>query len=80
MVNNIVITLHGDRWLLDLLWSFHNVSDVKSLGSTPETNIISHVNYNSILNFQKRVKKKFLGQGYVCLEGWQTSVLVSAAV
>ena len=24
-VNNTVITLYGDRWLLDLLWSIHNV-------------------------------------------------------
>ena len=30
MVNNIIITLYGDRWLLDLWWwSFHNVCKYK---------------------------------------------------
>lgn len=44
MVINTVVTLHGDRWLLDLL-----DVNVKSLCSISETNIILHINYISMI-------------------------------
>ena len=51
IVNNIVITLYGDRWLLDLSWySNSNPSyiNVKLLCCIPKTNMILYVNYTSI--------------------------------
>ena len=37
IVNNGVMTLHGDRWLLDICSVKLMYADVKSLCSTPET-------------------------------------------
>ena len=49
IVNNIVIILYGDIWLLDF-WgdNFVMYLNVKSLRCKPETNIILHINSNSI--------------------------------
>ena len=50
MVSSIVITLYGNRGLLDLSWwSFIICANVKSLCSTPVANIILYINYISIL-------------------------------
>ena len=52
MVNDISITLYGNRWLVDLSWqSIHNVCQITI--STPE-NDISYVNPISIL--EKKMK------------------------
>lgn len=40
-INNNVKPLYGNRWLLDLSRSFHNLN-VESLCFTPESNIILH--------------------------------------
>ena len=41
MVNDVVVALYGDEWLLDLTrWSFHNVYKCWTTMFTPETNII----------------------------------------
>lgn len=45
-INNIVITLYGDRQLLGLLWSFH-----KLLCYIPETDTMLHVSYILIKNY-----------------------------
>ena len=50
MVSSIVITLYGNRRLLDLSWwSFIICANVKSLCSIPAANIILYINYISIL-------------------------------
>lgn len=47
---NIVLTLNGDRWLLDLLGGhFVMRINVELLSYTPETNIILYVSYASII-------------------------------
>ena len=43
MVKNMVITLFGNRWSLDLWWPLHNIGNVKALCSTPETNRMSAI-------------------------------------
>ena len=46
-MKNNVISLYGDQWLIDLSWDhFVMYANVKSLGSTPETNIISQLYFN----------------------------------
>lgn len=51
MLDNIVVTLYADRWLVDLSQRlFNNYPNVKLLCSTSETNIILHVIYVSIKN------------------------------
>ena len=52
MVNNMVITLYGDRWLPDLTHGgdhFTVYANIKSLCSTLEINIILYFNYILIL-------------------------------
>lgn len=46
IANNIRISLHGDKWLLELV-GYHMVKyvNVKSLYCTPKTNIILYTNY-----------------------------------
>ena len=52
MVNNTVITLCVDRWLLDLLWwSFHNVYKCQA---TLETNKTLYVNHIAIIGKKKK--------------------------
>ena len=52
MIDN-VISWYGDRWLIDLSWDhFVMYANVKSLGSTPETNIISQLYFNKHKQFQ----------------------------
>ena len=50
MVNNIVISLYGDRWLLNLLWSFHNVHKCQIAMQYIEPDLELCVNYISIRN------------------------------
>lgn len=73
MVSNVVITSHGDRWLLDSLWSFHNVPDVKSLCSTPETNITCQLYFD--FKFSKKGIKE-VAWARVCVFRRLTDVLV----
>ena len=50
-VNNSVITLYGDRWLLDFYGSDHIIIryiNVKLLCGTPETNMILYIRYTLI--------------------------------
>ena len=49
IVNNMVMSLHGDRWLLELMKCDHivNYKNVKSLYDTPETNITNTILYNN---------------------------------
>ena len=51
IVTNTLVTLHSDRWLLDLLGN-HIIRyiNIKSLCCTPETNIILYVNYTETKN------------------------------
>ena len=50
IINNSVITLYGDRWLLDLLWwAFHNICKCQ-LCDMPETNIILYITAFSLEN------------------------------
>ena len=56
IVNNILITLHGDRWKLGLYSDrFVMYKNIKSLCCTPEIN----VNYTSIKKRKKIVIKVF---------------------
>ena len=57
MVNDIIITLYGDRWLLAYCGDhFIMYINVKLKCSVPETNIILYVNYVSIKIFKKERK------------------------
>lgn len=60
--NSVVINLHGDRQVLDLLWSpFRNVLNVESLCYTPKTNIVRQLYFNeNKLMFENRGEKKGL--------------------
>ena len=62
MVNNIAITLYGDRRLLVSLYHFIIDTNVKSPHTTPETNIIhqlyvnkSELNKNEKLSLSSRI-------------------------
>lgn len=47
--SDIVITLYGDRWPLDLLWwSLHLYTHVESLCCTPTADVILYVSYTSV--------------------------------
>lgn len=48
MVNNIVIILYEDRWLLDLCDDFIKYANIKSSCETPETNTLLYINYISV--------------------------------
>ena len=53
IVNNTIIILYGDRWLLTYLGdSFMMYLNIESLCGTLETNIILYINYTSIKKFQ----------------------------
>ena len=52
IVNSTIITLHGDRWLVDLE-TMRRCINVESLCYTPEANIILCVNYTSIKIIRK---------------------------
>lgn len=46
-VSNVVVTMCGDRWLLDLRSDhFVRYVNIESLSYTSETNVILYVNYN----------------------------------
>lgn len=58
IVNNIVISSHGDRWLLDLCDHIVRYINVESLYSIPKTDIIF------VLTLFKFKKKKTLKNKY----------------
>ena len=65
IVNNIIITLYGDRWLLYFLRrAFLMHINVESLCCTPETNTVCQLYFNNFLKINTRDKK---GVG-----GWQS--------
>ena len=59
--NNTVITLYGNKWLLDSSrWSFHNVFKFISPYSTPKTSIILHFDNIYIFFKSEHLRKCFL--------------------
>ena len=54
IVNNVVITLYGDRQGLHLLWwALNSIRTIESLSSTSETDIALYVRYTAIILFFK---------------------------
>lgn len=63
VVNNIVITLHGDRWLLNLVWGSHpKVYKCQLTIHIPETNTILYANRTLVKNKKYRYLEKQLGE------------------
>ena len=73
LVTNIVIILYGDRWLLDLSCGslFIKYLAIRSLGCTPEMNMVFYVNYDSV-NFLFSLKNYFFV--FLGLHAWHMEV------
>ena len=61
IVNNILITMYGVRWIWNLWgWSLSKLHNIQPLRCTPDTNIILYATYNwKIKMIKKEIKKMF---------------------